>query len=82
MSYNVLDFYKLSNGEKVGVYIKNDVYLPLRKNEYENVIIDIKYKNDLKYPLKKGTEIGVVNLFIENNLLFSEKIYNIVDIKN
>lgn len=81
-SDNVLDFYKLSNGEKVGVYIKNDVYLPLTKNEHEKVKIDIKYKNDLKFPVKKGTEIGVVNIFIKNNLLFSEKIYNIVDIKN
>lgn len=78
---NVLDFYNSPSGEKIGVYIKKDVCLPLTKNEFKNLKIDIKYDKNLIFPTKKDTEIGVVNLFVKNNLLFSEKIYNIVDIK-
>ena len=78
-SDNIIDFYKCANGEKVGVYIKNDVIVPLSKKEKEKIIFKVNY-NKIKGHIKKDSEIGKVEVYYQNNLLFVEKIYNIVDI--
>lgn len=78
-SDNIIDFIDLQNGKKIGVYIKNDVSLPLSENETNKLKTEIVYNDISKGFIKKDTEIGKMNFYLENNLIFQEKIYNIID---
>lgn len=71
------------NGSKVSAKIdtKEKFFYPLTKKEKEKLKIIYDYKHVVEAPLKKGAAIGVVQTFLGNNLLFSEKIYTIEDIK-
>ena len=81
-SDNVLDFVNFNNSnKKCPVYIKKDVVLPLQNNEIKKLKYEIEYDKNIALPIKKDTEIGKIKFFIENNLIFIEKIYTMVDIK-
>ena len=69
------------DGYKIATAIKNDIVLPLTKFESENLEIEVELKNKLKKPIKKGQEVGYVKIYCQKNLLFTEKIYTILDIK-
>ena len=70
-SDNILDFIDIENSEEtLGIYIKNDIILPLTKIEYENLSIEYEYPKSVKKPLKKDTEIGKIVIHSKNNLLF------------
>ena len=70
------------NDEKIGVYSKNDVKIAISEQEKKEINVVFDYYKNTKDFIKKDTEIGKVKIFIKNNLLFEEKIYNIVDIKS
>ncbi len=78
-SDNIVKFLNI-NGKKYGVYIKNDIILPLTSSERENLEIVFEIPKKLEKPIKKGQEIGYVKIYCQNNLLFTEKIYSILDI--
>ena len=71
------------NGSKVSAKIdtKEKFFYPLTEQEKEKLKIIYDYRHVVEAPLKKGTAIGVVQTFLGNNLLFSEKIYTIENIK-
>ena len=75
MCYTYID---TENGEKVGIYIKNDIILPLTKYERENIEIVIDVPSLLTNNDKNQKEIGKVKIYCQNNLLFEEKIYTII----
>jgi D-alanyl-D-alanine carboxypeptidase (penicillin-binding protein 5/6) len=77
---NILDFYNYNNKD-YGMYIKEDVFIPLTDKEKEDIKIDINYNKNIKIPIKKDTCVGNVCIYLKNNLIFTQKIYNIVDIK-
>lgn len=81
-SDNILTFIPTTNGEKIGVYIKNDIVLPLTDDEYRKTNICYEIPEILSDNVKKDEEIGFVKIYIENNLIFSEKIYTINGVKN
>lgn len=60
------------------IFTKNDIYLPLKQEEKDK--IEFKYEL-FKEPLSDG-QIGFEYLVLENNLIFSEKIYTIIDEKH
>ncbi len=81
-SDNIFDFIDVENSqEKCGVYLKNDVILSLKESEMENLRFEYNYPKKIKKPIKKDQEIGSVKIYCQNNLLFEEKIYTIVDVK-
>ena len=77
-SDNILKFIDTENGEKIGVFIKNDIILPLTKYEKENIEIMIDVPDILTNKDKNQKEIGKVKIYCQNNLLFEEKIYTII----
>lgn len=87
--YNITSMYdfkheiEVVNGSKVSAKIdtKEKFVYPLTEQEKEKLKIIYDYRHVVDAPLKKGTAIGVVQTFLGNNLLFSEKIYTIEDIK-
>lgn len=78
---NFVDFISNNSGEKIGVYVKDDIYYPLKKEEDKAISFKFSYKNFDK-AIKKDTEVGKIDIYLKNNLIFSKKTYNIIDIKN
>ena len=79
---NLLGFANDAEKNKIGLYVTNNVILPLTIYEAKNIDLQIKLHKNLPSLVKKDTYIGKVYIFAQNNLLFEEKIYNIIDIKS
>lgn len=76
---NVIGFVRRGNEtEKIGVYIKSNIVLPMTDSEYENCKIEYEYPKFLDASVKKDEEIGSVKIYCENNLIFSQKIYTLI----
>ncbi len=71
-----------SNNEKIGVYIKNDFSYPVTNEEENYVKAVIKYNYNKNKTVSKHSIIGKIYIYLKNNLIFSQNVYNIVDIKN
>lgn len=54
---------------------------PLSEYEKNNLKFEYNLPEALQAPLKKGEEVGEIKVFLNNNLLFSEKVYTIEEIK-
>lgn len=54
---------------------------PLTKAEFDSIKINYNFDKRVEAPIAKGTPIGNVEIFLNKNLLFSEKIYTIEEIK-
>lgn len=79
---NIFDFIPIENSNTLcGLTLKSDVSYPLTEYEYENLKIECDYPKILRKPVKKDQEIGLVKFYCENNLLFTKKIYTILEIK-
>lgn len=79
-SDNIVKFIDI-DGIKCGICINKDIVLPLTQFEKDNLEIKLDIIKNLKKPIKKDQEIGYVKIYCKNNLLFTEKIYTILDIK-
>jgi len=55
-------------------------FYPLKKGEYQKVSYDEKITKHLVAPVSVGTECGCVDVYLDNRLLFSKKIYTIENI--
>jgi D-alanyl-D-alanine carboxypeptidase (penicillin-binding protein 5/6) len=66
--------------EKCGIYIRNDIVLPLSIEEKNKLKIVYDYPEKLENQLEKDEEIGSIKIYCENNLLFEEKIYTIIKV--
>jgi D-alanyl-D-alanine carboxypeptidase (penicillin-binding protein 5/6) len=79
-SDNVIGYTKNENlDEDIPLYIKEDLILPLNKEEYESIKIVYDYPKSLSKPAKKDDEIGFIKIYSQNNLIFQQKIYIMVD---
>lgn len=54
---------------------------PLKESELDKVTYEYEMTLKLEAPVKKGQEIGEVEIFIDNKLHFSEKIYTIEEVR-
>ncbi len=54
---------------------------PLTEQELKNLKFVYTYPEEIEAPLEKGSEIGKVEIFLNNDLLFSEKIFTIENVK-
>ncbi len=71
------------NGSKDSASIgtKEKFVYPLTEKEKADLKFVYDYSKEIEAPMKKGVEIGKTEIFLGNDLLFSEKIYTIEDIK-
>ena len=63
--------------QKIPVILKQDIKYPLTREEMKNVVAEVKIIDNLSAPILDSQEIGMIEIKIENNLIFSEKIYTI-----
>lgn len=62
---------------EVPVLLHEDIYFPLTKSEMKKVTAKPILYDNLHIPILNNTEIGVIEIKIENNLIFSKKLYTI-----
>ncbi|MBP5308542.1 MAG: D-alanyl-D-alanine carboxypeptidase [Clostridia bacterium] len=67
--------------EKARGYIKESFSYPLTDDEKSAVETKIVTENGLKAPLKKDEIIGRIDITLENQLIFSQNIYSILDVE-
>lgn len=83
-AYNYVKSAEVNNGEDayVGLYSKKSFALPLSQAEESNVNIVYDAPDTLEAPLVKDEEVGKVEIYYGNHLLFSEKIYTIEEVES
>lgn len=64
---------------KIGT--KESFVYPVTEEELKGLKIVYTKPDSLEAPLQKGSEVGKVEIFLGNDLLFSEKIFTIEDVK-
>lgn len=74
---------RVEGGCKESVEISGikDCLYPLKKGEKEHISAEVNIPEKVDAPIKKGDEIGEIRIFIDKDLLFSEKIFTMEDIK-
>ncbi len=81
-SYKFLDKnkFKISKDKyyKGKLYIKNDVYIPVKEDELNKISGKVKLKKLSKY--KNGTKVGKYQIYLDKSLLYEEDIY--IKVKN
>lgn len=66
------------NGKKLPCYTDSDVFYPLTIEEQKLISKKIKLSYCGDIPVKSYTEMGVIEFYLKNQLLFEKKIYNII----
>jgi len=87
--FDLTEFYEIEkeisvlNGAKASAKIgtKGKFVYPLTEKERQQLRFEYSYPHEIEAPMKKGTEIGEAKIFLGNDLLFSEKIFTIEDVK-
>lgn len=68
---------KNKKSQIIPVKIEKDIVYPLSKRERQKVTAQIELTQNIKFPHSEETPIGEVKVCLENNLIFSEKLYTI-----
>jgi len=75
-SDNIIGFTSF-NDNNYSLTIKNDVILPLTDKERNMIKIEYDFPEKIDKEPKNNQEMGLIKIFLEKNLLFTEKIYTI-----
>ena len=80
-SDNIVDFIEIKDSiAKCPIYVKNDVILPLSEFELNNIEIKYEIPTVLSKPVIKDEEVGKIKFYVKNNLIYTEKLYTMIDI--
>ncbi len=81
--YDFAKFVKMEDGIKefVEVGTKENFSYPMREGEEKKIAYIYKLPISLPSPVEKDKEIGEVKVYFGNDLLFSEKIYTMEDVR-
>ncbi len=82
-SYKIIRQISVEQGKKdfVKTFSKKAFTYPLTKDELSRIIIKYNLPNSLNAPVLKDEIIGNVEIYLDNCLLFSEKIYTMDNVK-
>ncbi len=58
-----------------------DIYYPLTEKEYSEITVAVQLPQKVALPVYRGQEIGEVCIYLQNQLLFSQKIVSIVEVE-
>lgn len=81
--YNLPSSIKVNEGrtDSVGIETRGEYFYPLTAQEKERVRYEIKLQGEIAAPVDKGTPVGEVKIFLDNDLHFSEKIYTMENVR-
>lgn len=67
--------------EEVKIGTKESFFYPLKKNELKKIKYTYKIEDSITAPVENGQEVGEVKIFLDNDLLFSEKFYTMENVR-
>ncbi len=81
--YDYNKFVKVEGGRKefVEVGTREKFFYPLKKGEREKIAYIYKQPKSLACPIKNGQEVGEVSIYFANDLLFSQKLYTMEEVR-
>lgn len=65
-------------GKSLPCYTNGDVIYPLKADEQNRITKKVKITYDGGFPVSSDTEMGLIEFYLKNQLLFTQKIYNIM----
>lgn len=68
-------------GAKVDVGIESVFHYPLTKEEAKRIEFEFDVPETVDAPIKKGTQIGKIYFYLDNQLLFSEDLFTINNVE-
>ena len=71
--------YTLENGSSLPCYVKQDMYYPLTNEEVDKLKYVVKFDEKIKKPVKFEQKVGTIQILLEKQLLFEQKIYTILE---
>ena len=82
--YNYIKTLPVQSSDKteVKVYSQRGFKYPLTDEEEQKIRVDIDTKDYLIAPVEKEEVVGEIKIYLDNHLLFSEKIYTMEDVKS
>lgn len=82
--YNYNNIIAVDDGkcDSVEIGTRESFAYPLKKVEVGKIKYDYSIVDKLDAPVKKGDEVGEIRIFLDKDLLFSEKVYTIEDVKS
>ena len=80
--YNYISTLDVTNSDmsKVKVYTQKGFMYPLTDDEEQKIKTEINLPSSLCAPIKKEQIVGEVKIYLDNHLLFCEKIYTMEDV--
>lgn len=68
----------LKNGLSVPCFVATDEYYPLTKEEQNKIEKVVKFDENISFPLKFSQKVGIIQIYLEKQLLFERKLYTII----
>lgn len=83
-AYNYIKTIPVENSKEqsVKVYSQRGFMYPLTDEEEFKIKIETNTEDTLKAPIKKEQIVGEIKIYLDNHLLFSEKIYTMESVKS
>ncbi len=66
---------------RMGLCLYEEVNIPIRKDDTETISAKLKLPDYIAAPHKKENSVGTIEIYIDNNLIFTKKLYTMSDIK-
>ena len=71
----------LGKKEKVDIYVNGDVYITVPKRKKNIISAYIQYNGPIPAPIEKDVKLGVLNIFLNNELFAQHDVFSMEKIK-
>ena len=71
----------LGKKEKVDVYVNDDIYITVPKRKKNTVTAYIQYNGPIPAPIEKDVKLGVLNIFVNDELFAQHDVFSMEKIK-
>ena len=71
----------LGKKEKVDIYVKDDIYITVPKRKKKSISAYIEYNGPIPVPIEKDAKLGVLNIFLNDELFAQHDIFSMEEIK-
>ena len=71
----------LGKKEKVDIYVNDDVYITVPKRKKNTISAYIQYNGPIPAPIEKDVKLGVLNIFLNNELFAQHDVFSMEKIK-
>ena len=71
----------LGKKEKVDIYVNDDVYITVPKRKKNTISAYIQYNGPIPAPIEKDVKLGVLNIFLNNELFVQHDVFSIEKIQ-